>query len=380
MNEETPETRAGRRIMAGFEGTAAPASLLARVRAGRIGGVILFKRNIETARQTGALIASLQEAALDSQLEAPLLVGIDQEGGRVSRLSDDFTLFPAARGFGDAGDAALAREAARVTGTELEAIGVNINFAPVADILTNPECAVIGNRAFGETPEVVGLMGEAITQGLQETGVAACAKHFPGIGDMAPDPHEVLPTSRITLDDLRARELLPFQHLIRRAPPACVMTAHAVFEAIDETTPASLSPVFLQEILRGELGFRGVSVTDDLDMGAIEDPADAALRAILAGADIALICHSEDAQERAVDAIAGAIRDGDISPEQEEASSDRIRRLKESYCRPNWRAEMLEVIGCAAHREARERIVAALKGAGQSGNKGNPPYPPLSGG
>ena len=360
MNEETPEARAGQRIMAGFEGTDAPASLLGRVRAGRIGGVILFTRNIESARQAAALIAALQVAALASPLEAPLLVGIDQEGGRVIRLSPDFTLFPAARGFGDAGDTALAREAARITGAELEAVGVNVNFAPVLDILTNPECAVIGDRAYGTTPEVVGRMSEAATQGLQETGVAACAKHFPGIGDMAPDPHDVLPASRLTLDDLRARELKPFRHLIRRAPPACVMAAHAVFQAIDAAAPASLSPLFLQEILRGELGFRGVAITDDLDMGAIDDPADAALQSILAGADIALICHSEDAQESAVDAIAGAIRDGGISPEQEAASSDRIRRLKESYCRPNWRAEMLEVIGCSEHREAREKILAAL--------------------
>ena len=367
MNEAAPETRAGQRIMAGFEGTAAPASLLARVRAGRVGGVILFGRNIESAAQTAALIATLQEAALASPLEAPLLTGIDQEGGRVSRLSSDFTTFPAARGFGDAGDSALAREAAQITGAELEAIGVNINFAPALDILTNPECAVIGDRAFGETPEVVGLMGASVTTGLQEEGVAACAKHFPGIGDMAPDPHEVLPTSRLTLEDLRTRELKPFQHLIRRTPPACVMVAHAVFEAIDKTTPASLSPVFLQNILRGELGFRGVAVTDDLDMGAIDDPAEAALRSVISGADIALICHSEDAQERAVDAVAEAIRDGDISPEQEEASSDRIRRLKESYCRPNWRKEMLDVIGCSAHREARDRILAALEVAEQSG-------------
>ncbi len=363
MDAATPETSAGQHLMAGFEGVAAPASLLGRIRAGRIGGVILFKRNIESARQTGALIASLQVAALASPLEAPLLVGIDQEGGRVSRLSDDFTIFPAARAFGDSGDPALAQEAARTTGAELEAVGVNVNFAPTVDILTNPECAVIGDRAFGTTPEIVGRMGEAATAGIQEAGVAACAKHFPGIGDMAPDPHDVLPTSGLTLEDLRARELTPFQRLIRRAPPACVMVAHAVYEKIDDKAPASLSPIFLQEVLREELGFRGAAITDDLDMGAIKNSADAALRAILAGADIALICHSEDAQEHAVDALAGAIRDGCLPPEQEEASSDRIRRLKESYCRPNWRAEMLEVIGCAAHREARERILAAVGGA-----------------
>ena len=190
-----------------------------------------------------------------------------------------------------------------------------MNFAPAVDILTNAECAVIGDRAFGDDFQKSSLKdGRGRHAGLQETGVAACAKHFPGIGDMAPDPHEVLPASRLTLDDLRARELTPFQHLIRRAPPACVMVAHAVFQAIDDAAPASLSPLFLQEILRGELGFRGVAVTDDLDMGAIDDPADAALQSILAGADIALICHSEDAQERAVDAVAGAIRETEASP------------------------------------------------------------------
>ena len=229
MDAATPEARAGQHLMAGFEGVAAPASLIERVRAGRIGGVILFKRNIESAAQTAALIASLQAAALASPLEAPLLVGIDQEGGRVSRLSPDFTIFPAARGFGDSGNPALAREAAQITGAELEATGVNVNFAPAVDILTNLECAVIGDRAYGTTPEVVTSMGEAATAGLQEAGVAACAKHFPGIGEMAPDPHKELPTSRLTLEDLRARELTPFQHLIRRAPPACVMVAHAVF-------------------------------------------------------------------------------------------------------------------------------------------------------
>ena len=362
MNEQASEVRAGQRIMAGFEGTEAPPSLIERVRAGRIGGVILFKRNIESAGQTAALIASLQVAALASPLEHPLLVGIDQEGGRVSRLSDDFTTSQAARGFGDAGDPALAREAARITGAELEAVGVNLNFAPVVDILTNPECAVIGDRAFGESPQIVSQMGEAVTQGLQETGVAACAKHFPGIGDMAPDPHDVLPASRLTLNELRARELAPYRHLIRRAPPACVMAAHAIFQEIDDAAPASLSPLFLQEILRGALGFRGVAFTDDLDMGAIDDAAGAALQSILAGADVALICHSEDAQERAVDAIAEAIRGGSLPPEQEEASSDRIRRLKESYCRPNWREEMLEIIGCAEHREARDKILATLEG------------------
>lgn len=367
MTPHSPEARAGRRLMVGFEGTEAPPALLERAREGRIGGVILFARNVESAPQTAALVASLQEAALGSPARSPLLVGIDQEGGRVNRLSADFTTFPAARAFGDAGDPALAREAARITGAELAAVGVNLDFAPVLDVLSNPECAVIGNRAFGDSPALVGRMGAAVVEGLREAGVAACAKHFPGIGDMAPDPHEVLPTCRLSLDDLRARELEPFRRVIGRRPPACVMVAHALYEEIDPSAPASLSPRFARELLRGELGFGGAAFTDDLDMGAIANPAGAALTAIRAGADAALICHSEQAQEEAFAAIARALREGEIPEAQAAASAARMSELGE-HLRPPAGAdshgeERLRVVGCAAHRRARERILAALERA-----------------
>ncbi len=366
MTAGTPEAAAGQHIMAGFEGVAAPPALLARVRGGEVGGVILFRRNIESAAQVAALAAALQEAARASPTGCPLLVGIDQEGGRVNRLSADFTTFPAARRFGDAGDPALAREAARITGAELRAVGVNVNFAPVLDVLSNPACGVIGDRAFGASPEVVGRMGTAAAAGLREAGVAACAKHFPGIGDMAPDPHETLPVSSLSLDDLRARELLPFRRLLARESPAGVMTAHAVYRKMDGTAPASLSPGFIGGLLRGELGFGGVAFTDDLDMGAIEDPADAALRAIGAGADIALICHSEDAQGEAWEAVARALRTGEIPPDREAASAARIGKLKEACRRPSRSepAAVRGVVGCAAHRSARERIISRIAAAG----------------
>ncbi len=352
-----PTPRAGRRVMAGFEGAQAPPALIKRVRAGEVGGVILFQRNVESAVQVAALLRALQDAARSSPSGEPLLVGIDQEGGRVNRLSPDFTTFPPARAFGRAGEAALAREAARITGRELAAVGVNVNFAPVADVLTNPDCAVIGDRAYGEEPEVVARMAEAVAAGLAEGGVAACAKHFPGIGDMAPDPHEVLPACDLAPDTLRARELLAFRRLMAN-PPACVMVAHAVYTQIDPDAPASLSPRFLRDILRGEVGFGGVSITDDLDMGAIEGTAGAALRAVEAGADVALICHSQDAQQEAVAAIARAIAQGRIPGE--EASAGRIRKMKEVWARP---AVDPAVVGCAEHLRARERILKALERA-----------------
>ena len=168
-----PEVRAGQHIMAGFPGASAPPSLIERIEAGRVGGVILFRRNIESAAQLLELNHALQRAARRSPLGLPLLIAIDEEGGRVSRLSGDFTLLPPARRLGRLGDPALARQAARMVGTELRAVGVNLDFAPVLDLLTNPACAVIGARAFGAAPGAVSARGAAFIAGLQEAGSLA---------------------------------------------------------------------------------------------------------------------------------------------------------------------------------------------------------------
>ena len=382
-----PEIKAGAHIMAGFEGAAAPPNLLERIRAGRAGGVILFSRNIESAGQALELTHSLQCAAAESLRRAPLLIGIDQEGGRVSRVSPDFTLFPAARVIGRIGDPDLARRCAGAAAAELRAVGVNWNFAPVLDILTNPACTVIGNRAYGEEAGAVATMGAAVIAGLQAGGVAAAAKHFPGIGDMAPDPHETLPSSGLSLDDLRGRELVPFRAAVSSGAAipggatipggaASVMVAHAVFERIDPERPASLSPRLIKELLRGELGFGGVVVTDDLEMGAIEDPAAAAEAGLRAGADIALICRSEEAQERAHEGISRAIREEEITAREEEESFGRIGLMRDryaggpssysksgpsSYSEEGHLARLQEtrerVVGCGAHRALLDEVM-----------------------
>jgi len=377
----SPEERAGQHIMAGFEGAAPPPALVERVRAGRVGGVILFGRNIESAAQALDLTFALQRAAARSRRGVPLLVAIDQEGGRVSRLSPDFTRFPAARAFGRIGDRGLAREAARATGAELRAAGVNLNFAPVLDLLTNPACAVIGDRAYGADPALVGEMAAAVIRGLQAEGVAACAKHFPGIGDMAPDPHETLPVSGLSLEDLRRRELLPYREAFNPRLPsggaAAVMAAHAVYTPIDPERPASGSPRIIGGLLREEMRFRGLAVTDDLEMGAIADPAEAALDSIRAGADIALICHSEAAQEGALGRIARALREGEIPPEAEALSLRRLLGAKAHFAPPIERtqeegqlarlhAEREAIVGRPAHRAAAEE--AARREAAELSN------------
>jgi beta-N-acetylhexosaminidase len=365
----TPEEKAGAHIMAGFPGTAPPPSLLERIRKGRVGGIILFTRNIESSEQTLELTHSLQLAASSSLHPAPLLISIDQEGGRVSRVSEDFTRFPAAGLFGRIGDTSLAGKAARATGAELRAAGVNMDFAPVIDLLTNPECAVIGDRAYGDEPELVSGMGAAVIGGLQSEGVAASAKHFPGIGEMAPDPHETLPFCDLSLETLRERELAPFRAALNPNLPgggvASVLVAHAVYTQIDPDRPASISPRIVGGLLREELGYDGLVVTDDLEMGAVEDSAEASLASLLAGSDIALICHSEEKQERALELIAEAIRSGEIEADAEDKSLARIGAAKARYGEPGeeYRKEglllrlmktMKSIVGCEAHRALAE--------------------------
>ena len=357
----TPEEKAGAHIMAGFSGRAAPASLLERIRAGRAGGVILFSRNIESAPQVLELTHTLQKAAAEGG-RPPLLIAIDQEGGRVSRLSEDFTIFPPARTLGRIGDLDLISRCAHATAAELRAVGINTDFAPVYDILTNPECEVIGDRAFGEDPETVARMASAAAAGLQAGGVAASAKHFPGIGDMAPDPHETLPYSNLSIGDLRARELIPFR---AAAGVASVMVAHAIYERIDPEHLASLSPRIMKALLRDELGYGGVAITDDLEMGAVDDPVGAAPEALEAGADIALICHSEDVQERAYEEILRALRKGALPADEEENSLARIARMKNKYAiafqgGPGALEKLHEnralLVGCEAHRTLLDEI------------------------
>jgi len=368
-----PEVRAGAHIMAGFEGTSPPAQLLERIQDGAVGNVILFAQNIESSEQTLELTHTLQRTAAKSPQSEPLLISIDQEGGRVNRLSEDFTSFPAAREFGQIGDSGLVSQCAHATAAELRSSGINANFAPVLDILTNPACKVIGDRAYGDDLRLVSAMGAATIQGLQAGGVSAWAKHFPGIGDMAPDPHETLPFSGIFLDALRERELKPFRAAIDcRTGVAGIMSGHAVYEGIDPVHPASHSPRIIEGLLRDELSYDGVVITDDLDMGAIENPAEGALLSLKAGADIALICHSEAAQEQAHREISHAIQHKELPPDAEERSLRRIGSLKARYAgschqvtgqgdiKVLQRARK-KIVGCATHRTLLDNVMHRVK-------------------
>jgi len=309
----------------GFQGHSPSLEVLDLIRRG-VHGVILFSRNVAEAEQVAQLTGELKRAAGGR----PLLISIDQEGGRVARLRGmhGFTELPPMRALGRTGDERLARGVGAVLGRELRAVGVDQDYAPCVDVDTNPANPVIGDRSLSRDPVQVGWLGAALAQGLQAAGVAACAKHFPGHGDTSQDSHTELPRLPHSLERLRQIELPPFAALAR-AGVAAVMTAHVVFEALDAARPATLSPPVMR-LLRDEIGFEGCCISDDLEMKAVAEHfplEEAAPGAVLAGVDALLVCHTPAVQHRAIDLVRRAVEDGRISRERLAEARVRIARL-----------------------------------------------------
>jgi beta-N-acetylhexosaminidase len=329
---------AGQRFMIGFDGFTASADVKRMIRDFGAGSVILFKRNVDAPEQVAELVRELQGAARDAGHELPLLVAVDQEGGRVARLREPWTVWPPLRALGRVGSEAHALEVGRALARELGACGIRLDFAPVVDVDTNPKNPVIGDRSFGDDPDLVGRLGAAMVRGLQQEGVAACAKHFPGHGDTDVDSHLELPAvdhGRSRLDDV---ELRPFRAAIA-AGVATIMTAHVLVRELDDALPATLSPRLVDGVLRGELGYGGVVVSDDLEMKAIAKhwtPGDAAVKAALAGCDILPFCITHDAQVAALEGVVRAVESGEIGFTRMDDSLARIKRLKQAYLLP-WR-------------------------------------------
>jgi beta-N-acetylhexosaminidase len=269
-------------------------------------GVILFKRNVPDLRQTLALTAAIAERVPDA------LLSLDHEGGRVHRLPEPFTHFPAPLVLTRAGDPGLVREVARAQAAELRAAGFHMSFAPCLDVFTNPDNTVIGDRAFGQTPEEVIHNALPYYQGLTEGGLLGCGKHFPGHGDTLLDSHLDLPRVDHDVNRLRTLEMVPFARAITQGFPM-IMSAHIVCSALDPHAPASLSKIVLGDYLRDALGFSGCIVSDDMEMKAIGkhfSMGEAAVRAVEAGTDLLLVCRTPALVREARDSLAQAISEG----------------------------------------------------------------------
>jgi len=351
MTQRDIRRQIGQLVIAGFDGHTVPADLKALAREFDLGGVILFARNVATPDQVADLAAECRSLARD----LPLWVSVDQEGGRVARLRRPFTEWPPMSTLGRSGDDRLAERFARALARELLAVGITMDFAPVMDVHTNPENPVIGDRALSERPEVVARLGRVIIRALQHEGVAACAKHFPGHGDTSVDSHHALPVIEHSPDRLRAVELQPFRAAIEERV-ASIMTAHVLILALDETHPVTLSRGILQSLLRQDLGYDGLVVSDDLGMGAMSGPyglAEAAVGAVSAGCDVVLCCGTRaDDQVVALEALIRAVEDQTLPVSRVEEAMRRQRQAKERYLgstrgRPPSRERM---IGCDAHQ------------------------------
>ena len=313
----------GQLLFCGFEGVGVPDDLAGLIRAGRIGGGILFSRNVESPEQVRALTTQLHRLAPE---DAPLMIAVDQEGGRVQRLRSPWTEWPPMRVVGDCDDTGLTEEVARALARELSDLGIQLDFAPCVDVDTNPANPIIGDRSFGRTPEHVARHAKHFITAMQEAGVAACAKHFPGHGDTATDSHLELPRLDHNLERLRAVELPPFQAAIE-AGVASIMTAHVLLPAIDPERPATLAPGVMS-LLRNELGYEGVVFSDDLEMKAVADrysPRELVEGSFAAGVDALLVCRSAELRD---DVLAGI---EDLDDTTLAGPLARMSRLKQSF-------------------------------------------------
>ncbi|MBN2908959.1 beta-N-acetylhexosaminidase [Polycladomyces sp. WAk] len=364
------DEKVGQMFMVGFQpdrwGSSAGLSAHARelIRRHHVGGVILFSRNIQNPRQVGELTNQLQQMAVAFEPHVPLLIAVDQEGGEITRV-DGATEFPGNMAQGATFDPDTAYASAKTVGRELRAMGINLNLAPVLDVNNNPANPVIGVRSFGENPRMVAEMGTSAIRGYHEGEVLTAVKHFPGHGDTHVDSHVGLPSVTHDRKRLDAVELVPFREAIRGGADM-VMTAHITFPAIDPApgTPVTLSHRALTGLLREELGFQGVIITDDMEMGAIAKrfgTPQAAVRAIQAGADMVLVAHSLSAQRSAIAAVKQAVQSGKISEERIDESVRRILRLKAERLGKHAVAKQVY-----AHPDEAERVVGSPQAARQA--------------
>ncbi len=350
----------GQLFMIGFTGTSVSSELASFIKEYKPGGVIVFSRNLESPAQIIELTTALQACSPHS----PLLISIDQEGGRVSRLPKGFTIFPACEVLGRCNSAELAYAVAATTAAELKAVGINMNMSPVLDVNSNPDNPVIGDRAFGSDPETVSELGGATIAGLQDNRIVACGKHFPGHGDTAVDSHKELPVVNATMERLREIELPAFRHAVRQGV-AAMMTAHVLYPALDAYLPATLSEAIVTGLLRNEVGYDGLVLTDDLEMHAIVDHYgvdDAAVRAFAAGCDMLLICKDANREAAAIAAVEHAVTTGQIPRHRLERSLTRIAAVKRQYVipyKPPSRSGAGLVVGCRTHQALLTSILHA---------------------
>src|SRR4051812_48911651 len=355
----------GRLLIAGFGGHQVPVEVEALAREFSLGGVILFARNVAEPEQVAEVC--YESARLVPDL--PLWVSVDQEGGRVARLKAPFTEWPPMATLGRSGDAGLAERFARALAIELKATGITLDYAPVLDVLTNAKNPVIGDRALSANAEEAGRLRAGIIRTLPAAGVPACGKNFPGHGDRSVDSPRELPLLDHPPDRFRGIEFVPFRAAVQ-ADVATIMTAHVFAPALDEKVPATLSRHVVTDLLRKELGFQGVILSDDLEMKAIANTyavPEAAVLAVEAGCDGVLICSADyDTQAATLEALVRAVETGRLRYSRVEDALKRQQRAKERFLgpamvsRPANSKALRQVLGRDEHRAVADEMARFL--------------------
>ena len=357
--------RIGQLLIAGFNGQEISPELRSIAREFGLGGVILFARNVGDPEQVADLAFSARQLTPD----LPPWVSIDQEGGRVARLKSPFTEWPPMATLGRSANVALTERFARALAAELKAVGITLDYAPVLDVHTNPKNPVIGDRALSETARDVALHGSAIVRTLQAEGVAACGKHFPGHGDTSTDSHHELPIVEHPPERLRETEFLPFAAAID-AGVATIMTAHVLVPSLDDRRPATLSKRIVHDLLRRELGYEGVILSDDLEMKAVAAEyavPQSAVMAIEAGCDGVLICSGDHAaQVAALEALVHAVEEEILPLARVDDALKRQRRTRERFmtagaaARPLTGRALRSALGRDEHRAIADEMMQFL--------------------
>lgn len=323
------QQKVGQMLMVSIEGTEVDDNFKSFIKKCEAGTIILFANNITSAAQLTQLTNSIKNCAGN----IPFIIGMDEEGGRVTRFPDDVQSMPSALTVASSESTDYCYNAGYQIGKQLKSFGLHTGFSPVLDIWTNPENTVIGERAYGKTSDEVCAYGIADMKGVNDAGAIPVVKHFPGHGDTVTDSHYGLPTVTKTKNELWQEELIPFKNAIENNVPA-VMVAHILCTQLDDEYPSSLSNKVVTSLLREEMGFKGVILTDDLTMGAVVDEyslGQAGVLAVKAGCDILTVCHGYDNANEVMDAVVNAVNNGEIDETRIDESVKRILQLKKNY-------------------------------------------------
>lgn len=325
------DEKIGQLVVSGFYGTSLDENILKLIKEDKISGVILFNRNVKDSNTLLSLNNSLKESNKNNQL--PLFISVDEEGGLVTRMPKDIKRLPTNKYIGSLNNKDLSYKVGEILGEQLSYFGFNMNFAPVLDINSNPNNPVIGDRSFGNNKDTVAILGTSTMKGIQSKNIISVVKHFPGHGDTSVDSHVNLPVVNYDINRLKSFEFVPFKTAIQNGADA-IMVGHILLPKIDSKYPSSMSYEIVTNILRKDLGFNGLVVSDDMTMGAITKNysiEEASIKAINAGVDLLLVCQKYENTENVLKALKEAALNGTISKERLDNALYNIISIKKKY-------------------------------------------------